>query len=72
MRLTPPTRPCALADLQSKLSIAFRSRLTKRAHTKYLEDTTFYALGNLDDRVQGADQLIAADIAKLSNGMAEI
>jgi len=33
---------------------------------------TFYALGNLDDRIKNADQLITVDVAKFSNSLAEI
>ncbi|GAA5937099.1 hypothetical protein JCM1841_001882 [Sporobolomyces salmonicolor] len=61
-----------LTYLQSKLAIAYRTRLTKRVHEAYLEDTTFYALGNLDDRIKNADQLIVVDINKFSTSLAEI
>jgi ATP-binding cassette subfamily D (ALD) long-chain fatty acid import protein len=33
---------------------------------------TFYALGNLDDRIKNADQLITVDVAKFSNSLAEL
>ncbi|GAA5853045.1 hypothetical protein JCM3766R1_000852 [Sporobolomyces carnicolor] len=61
-----------LTYLQSKLAIAYRTRLTKQVHEAYLEDTTFYALGNLDDRIKNADQLIVVDINKFSTSLAEI
>ncbi|KDE06157.1 ATP-binding cassette, subfamily D (ALD), member 2 [Microbotryum lychnidis-dioicae p1A1 Lamole] len=61
-----------LSYMQSKLAIAYRTRLIKRVHEMYLEDTTFYALGNLDDRIKNADQLITVDIQKFSNSLAEI
>ncbi|ORY89701.1 ABC transporter transmembrane region 2-domain-containing protein [Leucosporidium creatinivorum] len=61
-----------LTYMQSKLAIAYRTRLTKQVHEMYLEDTTFYALGNLDDRIKNADQLITVDINKFSNSLAEI
>ncbi|KAM0747920.1 hypothetical protein T439DRAFT_305088 [Meredithblackwellia eburnea MCA 4105] len=61
-----------LTFMQSKLAIAYRTRLTKKVHEMYLEDTTFYALGNLDDRIKNADQLITVDINKFSNSLAEI
>lgn len=61
-----------LTYLQSKISIAYRTRLTKRVHQMYLEDTTFYALGNLDDRIKNADQLIVVDIKRFSDSLAEI
>ena len=34
-----------ISFLQSKLALAYRTRLTKQVHEMYLEDTTFYALG---------------------------
>ncbi|GAA6006497.1 uncharacterized protein JCM10292_003794 [Rhodotorula paludigena] len=58
--------------LQSKLAIAYRTRLTKKVHEDYLDGTTFYALGNLDDRIKNADQLIVVDIQKFSTSLAEI
>ncbi|GAA6057868.1 hypothetical protein JCM3770_002730 [Rhodotorula araucariae] len=61
-----------LTYLQSKLAIAYRTRLTKKVHEDYLDGTTFYALGNLDDRIKNADQLIVVDIQKFSNSLAEI
>lgn len=61
-----------LTYLQSKLAIAYRTRLTKQVHEAYLEDTTFYALGNLDDRIKNADQLIVVDINKFATSLAEI
>lgn len=61
-----------LTYLQSKLAIAYRTRLTKKVHEDYLEGSTFYALGNLDDRIKNADQLIVVDIQKFSNSLAEI
>lgn len=33
---------------------------------------TFYALGNLDDRIKNADQLITVDVTKFSNSLAEL
>lgn len=58
--------------LQSKLALSYRSRLTRRVHDAYLSDMTFYKLGNLDDRIRNADQLITVDVAKFSNSLAEI
>jgi len=42
--------------MQNKLAIQFRTRLTQHIHKKYLSDMTFYAIGNLDDRIKNADQ----------------
>ncbi|KAJ1941943.1 ATP-binding cassette long-chain fatty acid transporter pxa2, partial [Linderina pennispora] len=41
-------------------------------HAKYLSRNTYYAVGNLDDRIKNADQLIAVDIMKFSNSLAEL
>ena len=50
--------------LQSKVSIAFRTRLTRYIHDLYLnENMNFYKLSNLDGGVgQGADQFITQDL----------
>lgn len=68
----PATYTNSLIDyLQSKIALAYRSRLTQRVHDQYLSDATYYKLGNLDDRIHNADQLIAVDIAKFANSLAE-
>ncbi|KAG0239602.1 hypothetical protein BGW41_007600 [Actinomortierella wolfii] len=57
--------------LQSKLSIAFRTRLTRYVHDLYLnEQNTYYKALNLDDRIQGIDQYITTDIAKFCDSLA--
>ena len=61
-----------LGYLQSKIALAYRSRLTEHIHRQYLSDNTFYSLGNLDDRIRNPDQLITNDVAKFSNALAEI
>ncbi|EPQ30296.1 uncharacterized protein PFL1_02412 [Pseudozyma flocculosa PF-1] len=58
--------------LQSKLALCYRTRLTRRVHDAYLSDMTFYKLGNLDDRIKNADQLITVDVAKFSKSLADI
>jgi ATP-binding cassette subfamily D (ALD) long-chain fatty acid import protein len=47
-----------LTYMQSKLAIQFRTRLTNHIHEQYLTDMTFYAIGNLDDRIKNADQYV--------------
>jgi ATP-binding cassette subfamily D (ALD) long-chain fatty acid import protein len=49
---------------QSKISIAFRTRLTRYIHDLYLnENMNYYKLANLDGAVgQGADQFITQDL----------
>ncbi|KAE8451364.1 hypothetical protein EG329_003993 [Mollisiaceae sp. DMI_Dod_QoI] len=50
--------------LQSKVSIAFRTRLTRYIHDLYLNDNlNYYKLTNLDGGIgQGADQFITQDL----------
>lgn len=50
--------------LQSKVAIAFRTRLTRYIHDLYLNDNlNFYKLSNLDGGIgQGADQFITQDL----------
>jgi ATP-binding cassette subfamily D (ALD) long-chain fatty acid import protein len=75
MAVAVPATYCnsMLSYMQSKLAIAYRTRLTQYVHDQYLSsDKTYYALGNLDDRIKNADQLIVADINKFSTSLAEI
>lgn len=58
--------------MQSKLAIQFRTRLTTFIHDQYLTDMTFYAVGNLDDRIKNADQCITVDTMKFSTSLAEL
>ncbi|KAH6657736.1 ABC transporter transmembrane region 2-domain-containing protein [Truncatella angustata] len=50
--------------LESKVSIAFRTRLTRYIHDLYLNDNqNYYKLSNLDGGIgQGADQFITQDL----------
>ncbi|MCJ1418092.1 hypothetical protein MMC32_004437 [Xylographa parallela] len=54
----------AIKYLQSKVSIAFRTRLTRYIHDLYLNDNlNYYKLSNLDGGIgQGADQFITQDL----------
>lgn len=59
--------------LQSKLSIGFRTRLTKYIHDLYLDkEKTFYKAINLDSRIQGADQFITTDVAKFCETLSSL
>ncbi|KUI62107.1 ATP-binding cassette sub-family D member 2 [Cytospora mali] len=57
---------------QAELSLKYRTRLTHYIHDKYLSKLTFYGLSALDDRIKNPDQLIAVDVAKFSNSLAEL
>ena len=54
----------AIKFLQSKVSIAFRTRLTRYIHDLYLNDSLgYYKLANLDGAIgQSADQFITQDL----------
>ncbi|KAK7733065.1 ATP-binding cassette long-chain fatty acid transporter pxa2 [Cytospora paraplurivora] len=57
---------------QAELSLKYRTRLTQHIHDKYLSRLTFYGISALDDRIKNPDQLIAVDVAKFSNSLAEL
>jgi ATP-binding cassette subfamily D (ALD) long-chain fatty acid import protein len=57
---------------QTRLALAYRTRLTNHVHEKYLDNMNFYTLSALDDRIKNADQLITVDIARFSNSLAEL
>ncbi|ORZ40254.1 ABC transporter transmembrane region 2-domain-containing protein [Catenaria anguillulae PL171] len=61
-----------LSYLQSKLSLAFRTRLTDHVTDKYLTTATFYRITNLDDRIPSPSQLITVDIPKFCVSLAEL
>ncbi|KAI9820113.1 MAG: hypothetical protein M1832_003820 [Thelocarpon impressellum] len=60
--------------LQSKVSIAFRTRLTRYIHDLYLNDNlNYYKLSNLDGGVgQGADQFITQDLTLFCDSAASL
>jgi ATP-binding cassette, subfamily D (ALD), peroxisomal long-chain fatty acid import protein len=57
---------------QAELSLRYRTRLTTYIHEQYLSNLTFYGISALDDRIKNPDQLIAVDVAKFSNSLAEL
>lgn len=61
-----------LAYHQAELSLKYRTRLTQHIHDKYLSQLTFYGISALDDRIKNPDQLIAVDVSKFSNSLAEL
>lgn len=59
--------------LQSKISIAFRTRLTRYIHDLYLNSNlNYYKLSNLDGGVEGADQFITQDLTLFCNAAASL
>ncbi|KAK4152042.1 ABC transporter transmembrane region 2-domain-containing protein [Chaetomidium leptoderma] len=61
-----------LAYHQAELALRYRTRLTEYIHDKYLSKLTYYGISTLDDRIKNADQLIAVDVTRFSNSLAEL
>ncbi|KAI4132263.1 MAG: hypothetical protein LQ338_000815 [Usnochroma carphineum] len=64
----------AIKFLQSKVSIAFRTRLTRYIHDLYLHDNlNYYKVLNLDGGIgQGIDQYICNDLTLFTNSAASL
>ena len=64
----------AIKFLQSKVSIAFRTRLTRYIHDLYLHDNlNYYKILNLDGGIgQGIDQYICNDLTLFTNSAASL
>lgn len=59
--------------LQSKLAIAFRTRLTRYVHDLYLnQHQNFYRVMNLDNRLEAVSQYITHDLAHFSDVLSEL
>lgn len=58
--------------LESKLSIAFRTRLVEHSYRVYMQDETYYRVGNLDSRLANADQCLTEDISKFCGLLAHL
>ncbi|CAE6463760.1 unnamed protein product [Rhizoctonia solani] len=60
-----------LGYIQTKIGIAYRTRLTEQVLNTYLgtengEDKVYYKMSNLDDRIKNPDQMITTDIQRFS------
>ncbi|KAI9005715.1 ABC transporter transmembrane region 2-domain-containing protein [Hyaloraphidium curvatum] len=53
--------------LQSKIAIAFRTKLTRYVTDLYVDNNTYYKIIQLDRRIEGADQLITTDVNRFCN-----
>jgi len=58
--------------LESKLSIAFRTRLVTHCYDIYMKDEVYYRVGNLDSRLTNADQSLTEDVSKFCTFLAHL
>jgi ATP-binding cassette subfamily D (ALD) long-chain fatty acid import protein len=58
--------------LQSKLALGLRTTLTSHVHELYMSENTYYKAINLDNRIDGADQLITTDINRFCSAFANL
>jgi ATP-binding cassette subfamily D (ALD) protein 3 len=56
----------------SELALRFRTRLTKYLYALYMKGFVYYRLGNLDNRIPNADQLLTTDVEKFCGSIAEL
>ncbi|XP_023276307.1 ATP-binding cassette sub-family D member 3 isoform X1 [Seriola lalandi dorsalis] len=56
----------------NELKLRFRERLTKSLYDQYLQGFTFYKMGNLDNRIANADQLLTQDVEKFCNSVVDL
>uniref|UniRef100_A0A3P9IZR0 ATP-binding cassette, sub-family D (ALD), member 3a n=1 Tax=Oryzias latipes TaxID=8090 RepID=A0A3P9IZR0_ORYLA len=56
----------------NELKLKFRERLTKKLYDQYLQGFTYYKMGNLDNRIANADQLLTQDVEKFCNSVVDL
>ncbi|KAK7118593.1 hypothetical protein R3I94_022174 [Phoxinus phoxinus] len=56
----------------NELKLCFRVRLTKHLYDEYLKGYTYYKMGNLDNRIANADQLLTQDVERFCNSVVEL
>uniref|UniRef100_A0A7N6B615 ATP-binding cassette, sub-family D (ALD), member 3a n=1 Tax=Anabas testudineus TaxID=64144 RepID=A0A7N6B615_ANATE len=56
----------------NELKLRFRERLTKSLYDRYLQGFTYYKMGNLDNRIANADQLLTQDVEKFCNSVVDL
>ncbi|XP_069007306.1 ATP-binding cassette sub-family D member 3a isoform X1 [Embiotoca jacksoni] len=56
----------------NELKLRFRERLTKSLYDQYLQGFTYYKMGNLDNRIANADQLLTQDVERFCNSVVDL
>ncbi|XP_032884808.1 ATP-binding cassette sub-family D member 3 [Amblyraja radiata] len=56
----------------NQLKLRFRVRLTTYLYEEYLKGFTYYKMGNLDNRIANADQLLTQDVEKFCNSVVDL
>uniref|UniRef100_A0A4W3H972 ATP-binding cassette, sub-family D (ALD), member 3b n=1 Tax=Callorhinchus milii TaxID=7868 RepID=A0A4W3H972_CALMI len=56
----------------NQLKLRFRVRLTGYLYEEYLKGYTYYKMGNLDNRIANADQLLTQDVEKFCNSVVDL
>ena len=58
--------------LESKLAIAFRTKLTMHLYDLYMDQDTYYRVENLDSRLANADQCLTEDVSRFCSTLAHL
>ncbi|XP_035277717.1 ATP-binding cassette sub-family D member 3 isoform X1 [Anguilla anguilla] len=56
----------------NELKLCFRVRLSKHLYEEYLKGYTYYKMGNLDNRIANADQLLTQDVERFCNSVVDL